>query len=133
MEHYARALADFLDGSPSPYHAIDNLRNMLKERGYSPLDPAEKWNLVSGGKYYLLRNDSAIIAMQIPEGEPKGFHMAAAHSDRPSFQVKENPEQEAAGAYLRLCVEKYGGMLMAPWLDRPLSVAGRVLVQGRQG
>ena len=133
MEQYARALADFLDGSPSPYHAVDNLRKMLEQEDYLPLDPAETWNLVPGGKYYLLRNDSAVIAMQIPEGKPKGFHMAAAHSDRPSFQVKENPEQEAAGAYLRLCVEKYGGMLMAPWLDRPLSVAGRVLVQGDQG
>lgn len=133
MEHYARALADFLDESPSPYHAVDNLRKKLEQGGYMPLDPGAKWNLVPGGKYYLLRNDSAILAMQIPEEEPKGFHMAAAHSDRPSFQVKENPEQETAGSYLRLCVEKYGGMLMAPWLDRPLSVAGRVLVPGKDG
>lgn len=130
MGNDARALADFLDESPSPYHAVENLRKKLEQAGYTPLDPREKWDLAPGGKYYLLRNDSAIIAMQLPEGAPRGFQMAAAHSDRPSFQVKENPEQEAAGAYLRLCVEKYGGMLMAPWMDRPLSVAGRILVRG---
>ena len=124
-------LMNFLDASPSVYHAVANLETELKNAGYTPLFEGDSWNLISGGKYYLTRGGSAIMAFRIPEGTPTGFMMSASHSDRPTFKVKENGE--LAGAYTRLAVERYGGMIIAPWLDRPLSVAGRVLVETENG
>ena len=126
-------LMAFLDNSPSCFHAIANLTRQLEEAGYTPLSEAASWQLQPGGKYYLTRNQSALIAFRAPQCAPQGFMLAASHSDRPCFKVKENPELETAGVYLRLAVERYGGMLMAPWLDRPLSVAGRVLVETAEG
>lgn len=126
-------LMAFLDGSPSCFHAVANLTRRLEEAGYTPLSEAEDWQLLPGGKYYLTRNQSALIAFRVPQGKPQGFMLSASHSDRPCFKIKENPELETAGVYLRLAVERYGGMLMAPWLDRPLSAAGRVLVETAEG
>ena len=124
-------LMNFLDASPSVYHAVANLEAELKNAGYAPLSEGDRWDLVPGGKYYLTRGGSAIMAFRIPGGTPTGFMMSASHSDRPTFKIKENGE--LAGAYTRLAVERYGGMLIAPWLDRPLSVAGRVLVETENG
>ncbi|MFR8874563.1 MAG: M3 family metallopeptidase [Oscillospiraceae bacterium] len=126
-------LMAFLDGSPSCFHAVANLTRRLEEAGYTPLSEAEDWQLLPGGKYYLTRNQSALIAFRVPQSKPQGFMLSASHSDRPCFKIKENPELETAGVYLRLAVERYGGMLMAPWLDRPLSAAGRVLVETAEG
>ena len=131
MDKRIENLMNFLDASPSVYHAVANLETELKTAGYTPLYEGESWNLVPGGKYYLTRGGSAIMAFRIPEGKPTGFMMTASHSDRPTFKVKENGELN--GAYTRLAVERYGGMLIAPWLDRPLSVAGRVLVETETG
>lgn len=124
----ARELLDFLEKSPSPCHAAANMAQMLEEKGFQRLEEAERWELQPGGGYYVIRNDSAIIGFRIPEGPWKGFHIVASHSDSPTFKIKENPEMEAEG-YVKLNVERYGGMLCAPWLDRPLSVAGRVAVR----
>ena len=124
-------LKNFLDASPSVYHAVDNIVHMLEEKGYTRLSEAKPWEILPGGKYYLTRCGSAVLAFRIPQGTPKGFMMSASHSDRPTFKVKENGE--LVGAYTRLAVERYGGMLMAPWLDRPLSVAGRVMVETETG
>ena len=131
MDNRIYNLMSFLDASPSVYHAVANLEAELKNAGYSPLLEGDSWNLVPGGKYYLTRGGSAIIAFRIPEGKPTGFMMSASHSDRPTFKVKENGE--LTGAYTRLAVERYGGMIIAPWLDRPLSVAGRVMVETENG
>ena len=131
MDKRTEKLLAFLDASPSVYHAADNLANELKNAGYTRLSEAEKWELTPGGKYYLTRGGSAVLAFRIPEGAPAGFMMSASHSDRPTFKVKENGE--LCGAYTRLAVERYGGMLIAPWLDRPLSIAGRVVVETEQG
>lgn len=128
-----KELMAFLDASPSCFHAIANLENRLRGAGFLPLAECDSWNLQPGGKYYVTRNGSALIAFRLPEGTPSGFMMAASHSDRPTFKIKENPELETAGAYVRLAVERYGGMLMAPWMDRPLSIAGRVLVETDKG
>ena len=95
------------------------------------LQESGKWELVPGGKYYMTRGGASIMAFRIPEGTPKGFLMSASHADRPTFKVKENGE--LVGKYTRLAVERYGGMLIAPWLDRPLSIAGRVLVETENG
>lgn len=131
MEQGIKALTEFLDASPSVYHAVDNLSQMLKNAGYTCLSEADDWNLEPGGNYYLIRGGSALIAFRIPRTAPRGFLMSASHADRPCFKVKENGE--LAGTYTRLATEKYGGMLIAPWLDRPLSIAGRVLVETQTG
>jgi len=131
MENRISALCAFLDASPSVFHAVANLEAQLKNAGYTRLLESEKWQLAAGGKYYLTRGGSAVIAFRVPSEEPAGFLMTASHADRPTFKVKENPE--LAGTYTRLAVERYGGMLMAPWLDRPLSVAGRVQVETENG
>ncbi len=126
-----QSLMSFLDASVSVFHAAANLEEMLKNAGYTRIFENEAWNPVPGGKYYLIRGGSAIVAFRIPAGEPKGFMISASHSDRPTFKIKENAE--LSGAYTRMAVERYGGMLIAPWLDRPLSVAGRVLVETENG
>ena len=131
MDQRIEKLMAFLDASPSVYHATANLAAELDAAGYAPLREADDWSLVPGGKYYVTRGGSAVIAFRIPNGAPRGFLMTASHSDRPTFKIKENAE--LSGAYTRLSVERYGGMLIAPWLDRPLSVAGRVLVETEEG
>ena len=131
MDKRTEKLLAFLDASPSVYHAAENLANELKNAGYTHLSEAEAWELVPGGKYYLTRGGSAVLAFRVPEGTPSGFLMSASHADRPTFKVKENGE--LTGTYTRLTTEKYGGMLIAPWMDRPLSIAGRVLVETENG
>jgi aspartyl aminopeptidase len=131
MDDRILSLKNFLDGAVSTYHAIAALGEELKKAGYAPISEADNWNLVPGGKYFLTRNGTALMAFRVPEKTPKGFLLTASHSDRPGFKVKENPELKSA--YIRLAVERYGGMLMSTWLDRPLSVAGRVLVETEDG
>ena len=131
MEKRTEALIDFLDKAHSVFHAVAGLEKALLDAGYQALNEWDAWNLIPGGKYYLKRNDSAILAFRIPQGVPKGFLLSASHADRPCFKVKENAQ--LVGAYTRLAVERYGGMLIAPWLDRPLSVAGRVMVETESG
>ncbi len=128
---YIKELMDFLNASPSVYHAVEQLRTSMESAGYTRLDEGKPWTLEVGGKYYLTRGGSAIIAFRIPCAHPQGFLMTSSHSDRPTFKVKENGELESK--YIRMATEKYGGMLMAPWFDRPLSVAGRVLVETDDG
>ena len=131
MNEKITALRGFLDASHSVYHAVDYLERTLSAAGYTRVLEGETWQLVPGGKYYVNRGGSALVAFRIPVGNPKGFLMSASHCDRPGFKVKENFELTAA--YTRLAVERYGGMLMAPWLDRPLSIAGRVTVETDTG
>lgn len=124
-------LCEFLDASPSVYHAAANVAAMLEAGGFVRLSEGDKWTLQKGGKYYFTRGGSAVMAFRVPEGDPRGFLMTASHCDRPTFKVKENPE--LTGAYTRLAVERYGGMIMSSWLDRPLSIAGRCLVETDSG
>lgn len=126
-----KELMTFLDAAPSVYHAVEQLRRMFEDAGYTRLDEGGRWDLQVGGKYYLTRGGSAIVGFRIPCADPQGFLMTASHSDRPTFKIKENGELD--GNYVRIATEKYGGMLMAPWFDRPLSVAGRVMVETEAG
>ena len=126
-----KKLQNFLDKAHSVYHAVALIREELDAAGYTCLSESACWELKAGGKYYLVRNGSAVLAFRVPAVSPKGFLITASHADRPCFKVKENCVHE--GAYTRLLVEKYGGALVAPWLDRPLSVAGRVLVETDKG
>lgn len=126
-------LLDFIEKSPTAFQAVDEMQKRLTENGFEVLSEKEYWKLVPGGKYLVTRNNSALIAFCIPEKESRVFHIMASHSDSPSFKIKENPEIKVDNSYVKLNVEKYGGMLMAPWFDRPLSVAGRVIVKGKDG
>ena len=124
-----KQLFDFITSSPSPFHAVWNMKQRLGLEGYQQLLESQNWELKAGGKYYVIRNGSSILAFRIPKTEFRGFQIMASHSDSPSFKIKENPEMEVEGHYVKLNVEKYGGMLCAPWFDRPLSVAGRLVVR----
>ena len=120
-----KELIEFIDKSPVNYLAVENIKNILAGKGFKELSEADAWKLKAGEKYFVVRNDSAIIAFVVP-GKFKGINITASHSDSPCFKIKESPEIDRAGAYTVLNVEKYGGMLIHPWFDRPLSVAGRV-------
>lgn len=119
-------MTDFIRRSPSPYHVIRNITSELEAAGFERLTEKKPFSLQKGHSYYVTRNSSSIIAFRIPE-KFMGFSIAAAHTDSPCFRIKPSCEAENHG-YTRLNVEKYGGMLMAPWFDRPLSIAGRVFV-----
>ena len=128
-----RKLMDFLDHSVNAFFAVENMREILLKEGFHPLYEGEDWQLESGEKYFVTRSDSALIAFVLPKKPIKGFQMMASHSDSPVFKVKTDPEIEVDKAYIQLNVEKYGGMICSPWLDRPLSVAGRVLLRTSKG
>ena len=125
-------LFTFIEESPSQYHAVDTMRKHLEAAGYEQLLESEAWKLKSGGKYYVIRSGSSLIAFRILAQDSQnycGFQIVASHSDSPSFKIKTNPEMNVEEHYVKLNVEKYGGMLCAPWFDRPLSVAGRLIVK----
>lgn len=122
-------LFNFIDESPTCFHAVENLEKLLDKEGFVRLDEKDYWDIENKGKYYVNRNGSSVIAFSIPEKKPSGFHMVAAHSDSPCFKIKETPEIVVEDSYFKLNVEKYGGMIMSTWLDRPLSIAGRLIVK----
>ena len=121
----AEELLSFIHRSPSCFHAVENLAEELERAGARRLYENQRWELTEGGKYYVIRNGSALIGFQIPENRKKGFLVAAAHSDAPTMKLKADPELENEH-YVRLNVEKYGGGILSTWLDRPLSIAGRI-------
>ena len=131
MDNRIKGLCDFLDAAHSVYHAADYIGKTLDAAGYTRLFEQHAWDLVPGGKYYVIRGGASVIAFRLPEEAPKGFLLSASHSDRPTFKVKEN--LELPGAYTRVAVEPYGGILLSPWMDRPLSIAGRVIVETEEG
>ena len=128
-EQYNQDLLQFIHENPDSYHVIEAQKRILKEHGYVELSESSVWELIPGGKYYVTRNDAAIAAFRIPHGCPGGFMIMATHADSPALKVKKNPEMTADDAVVKLNVETYGGLLMAQWLDRPLSISGRVVVK----
>ena len=120
---------DFVRESPSAFHASDALCRRLDAAGFLPLSEREPFALVPGGRYYVTRNRSSVLAFALPQGGFSHFQIVASHSDSPVFKLKTNPEEAVCAQYLRLNVERYGGMIMSTWLDRPLSIAGRALVR----
>ena len=125
----AKKLLKFIQKSPTAFQAIDEMKKRLEKEGYKELKEEEHWEITPGGNYYVTRNNSALIAFSIPKKSVWKFHIMASHSDSPALKIKENPEIEVEKAYIKLNVERYGGMLLAPWFDRPLSVAGRLIVR----
>ncbi|HBW36573.1 M18 family aminopeptidase [Desulfosporosinus sp. BICA1-9] len=129
---FAQELLNFIDQSPSAFHAVQSVKKILIPQGFQELSLQDKWSLVPGGNYFVSRNNSALIAFTIGLGglEDYGFHLIAAHTDSPSFRVKSIPEIQVEGRYLKLNVEAYGGPILNTWLDRPLSLAGRIILRG---
>ena len=130
----AKDLLDWIGECPSPFHVIDRAAKDYEKAGFERLCENKPFTLSCGGSYCVTRGDSALIAFRLPKNLKaiKGFHMAAAHCDSPTFQVKENPERSVE-RYVTLNVEKYGGMICSTWLDRPLSIAGRIAVEEENG
>ncbi|WP_026475644.1 M18 family aminopeptidase [Alkaliflexus imshenetskii] len=128
----SQELIDYIHDGASPFHVVDKTALMLDQAGFQPLNLREKWQLKQGGKYYTTRNDSSIFAFIVGTGEPEeeGFRIIAAHSDSPSFKLKPSPEIGVDGHYIKLNTEVYGGPILMTWLDRPLSLAGRVSLKG---
>ena len=127
-----RELLDYIEDGVSPFHVIMNTESYLIGAGFTKLVEQEHWNLVPGGKYFVTRNDSSLIAFAVPREDYHGFQIIAGHCDSPTFKIKEMPEINSTGL-TRLNVERYGGMIVSTWFDRPLSVAGRVLVRDERG
>jgi len=126
----SKELLNFIEKCPSCFHAIKTIKEELNENGFEELVESKKWNIQKGKKYYVTRNSSSIIAFKIGEElDNYSFNIIASHSDSPTFKIKENFEIEANKKYVQLNTEKYGGMIYATWMDRPLSVAGRVIVK----
>lgn len=129
-EKLTEQLFDFIKESPTAFHAVDTISKLLKGNGFHRLLEGQTWKLVPGGRYYVTRNHTSVIAFKVgTELDNYSFHVAASHSDSPAFKVKENAEITVRDKYTKLNTEGYGGMLCATWFDRPLSVAGRVIVK----
>ena len=127
-----QALFSYIAACPTAFQAAAHTAALMEAEGYRPLRETEEWMLEPGGRYYVTRNGSSLIAFRLPKGRPVGFMMTAAHGDSPTFKIKENAELTGENE-TRLSVEGYGGMLCASWMDRPLSVAGRAMVRTEDG
>ena len=126
----SQELLSFLQKSPTAFHAVENIKQELINNGYEELLSSSHWKVVPGGKYFVTRNNSSIIALNLgTKLDQYSFNVVSSHSDYPTFKIKENAELEVRGKYTQLNTEGYGGMICSTWLDRPLSIAGRVLVK----
>lgn len=133
-KEWIEGLFHFIDSSPTCFQAVKQAGERLQQAGYERLYEQQPWKLQSGKRYYVTRNSSALIAFCIPDQTKyRGFHMVAAHSDSPCFKLKEEPEREGEGGYRKWNTEKYGGMILSTWLDRPLAAAGRIVVKTENG
>ena len=129
MEQVEKVI-EYLKRSHSPFHVVALLSERLKEEGYEELREEKEWSLKEGGRYFVTRNGSSLIAFRLPVGASKGFHLSCVHTDSPTFKVKPNPVIQTGDGYV-LNVEPYGGMIDSTWMDRPLTLSGRVIVMER--
>lgn len=128
---FAQQLIEFIYESPTAFHALSTVKNMLGHCGFRELKEEDQWNLEKGNKYFVTKNDSAIAAFVVGTGniEEHGFKIIGAHTDSPTFRIKPAPEITSEGNYIKLNTEVYGGPILNTWLDRPLAVAGRVTMR----
>lgn len=131
MKDHVQGLFDFIAQSPTCFQAVDTAAKTLEAAGYRRLGEGDGWTLNAGDKYYVTRNQSSLIAFQVPE-QLEGFMIGAAHTDSPCFRLKDNATVTVEG-YSKLDANKYGGMIYSTWLDRPLSLAGRILAATDKG
>lgn len=130
MKTEAEKLMDFIDASPSMFHAVENAATYLRQCGFTELHEGERFELQAHGKYFVNKNSCAVIAWQNGSDIRSGFRVIGSHVDSPTFKIKPNPEMEVFGHYVKLNTEVYGGAILSSWFDRPLSVAGRIFVEG---
>lgn len=132
MREFNEKLIRFIDASPTPFHAVEQMASELQAAGYIKLDECEKWELQEAKGYYVTRNDSSIVAFTYPPSLDKGYTIVGAHTDSPHLRLKPNPVTKSAGT-IRFGVEPYGGVLLNPWFDRDLSLAGRIVYVDEAG
>ena len=126
----AKEVLDFIQKSPSCFHAIQEIGRQLRENGFEELRETDRWSIKKGGSYFTTRNGSSLIAFRVGKTlDDYHFQVTSSHCDSPTFKVKEKAELKGKGGYLQLNTEGYGGMICSSWMDRPLSLAGRVLVR----
>ncbi len=125
-------LFEFIEKSPTAFHAVNNIKEILLSEGFTELSEGECWELKPDTGYFVTRNKSSVIAFRVPASKAKGFMIGSSHSDSPCFKLKDNPIIKENG-YLRFSAEKYGGMINSTWLDRPLALAGRVMISTDYG
>lgn len=128
---FAQELVDFIYESPSSFHAADSAKRILDSNGFVELKEEDKWELQAGGKYYVMKNHSALTAFVVGKGKVQehGFKLIGAHTDSPCFRVKPAAEMQVENHYVKLNTETYSGPILSTWMDRPLSVAGRVTLK----
>lgn len=131
-KNLALELVDFLYESPSACHGVKATQKILDKNGFVEIKETDKWDLQAKGKYYVIKNDSALIAFEVGTGdiEETGFRLIGAHTDVPGFRIKPNPQMISEGKYVKLNTEVYGGPILHTWYDRPLSIAGKVSLKG---
>lgn len=123
-------MLNFISNSPASFQAVYNIEKILLENEFVKLNECGTWKLEEGGNYYITKNNSAIIAFKLGKDIIKnGFRIIASHTDSPSFLIKPNPVIETKNNYIKLNTEPYGSMILSSWLDRPLSIAGRVIIK----
>ena len=127
-KNYTNALLSFIKESPTTFHAVSTVGKRLEAEGFTALSEADAWSLEAGKGYYFTRNQSTILAFRMPKKAPRSFMIVASHTDSPMLKLKPNFENSSANPYIRLNTEVYGGTILSTWLDRPLSLAGRVVV-----
>jgi aspartyl aminopeptidase len=132
MREFNEKLIQFIDASPTPFHAVVQIAQTLEAAGYLKLDECDTWKLQEGRGYYVTRNDSSIVAFTYPPSADKGYTIVGAHTDSPHLRLKPNPVTKSAGT-IRFGVEPYGGVLLNPWFDRDLSLAGRIVYMDTAG
>ena len=132
-DKYVSSLLEFLDNSPCNFLAVDTVKKILTANGFKEKKIDDKMTAKAGDKFFFTKNDSAIFAVQVGKKKPAetGFKIIAAHSDSPCFRIKPACEIPGDGGILRLNTEVYGGPILYTWFDRPLSLAGRVLLKGK--
>lgn len=129
-KQFAKNLIDYIYDSPTAFNAVKTSKNLLVENGFHELKMNEKWQLKVGGKYFVTKNSSSLIAFVINSDNMKdGFRIIGSHSDSPTFKIKPNAEITVENTYLKLNTEAYGGAILSTWFDRPLSIAGRVVLK----
>lgn len=132
LNNLASEIIDFIYDSPTAFQAVSSVKSILDESGFKELQLNKKWSIKKGGKYYVTKNLSAIVAFTVNSAniEESGFKIIGSHSDSPTFRIKPNAEMSVENTYLKLNTEAYGGAILSTWLDRPLGIAGRVVLGG---
>ncbi len=130
-QEFANDLIDFISYSPSTFHVVRNIKAALLRKGFKELLLTESWQIEKEGKYFVSQNDTTLVAFVVGMGSPEkdGFRVIAAHTDSPTIKIKPNPEIVVNNGYIKLNTEVYGGAILNTWMDRPLSIAGRVVLK----